>query len=218
MLISVISYRQLRKSADNNLQFNQFQVSTAVNYVTPNGTTVAQVDTSEKILDWFGPVIRTDMGAVSYQMLDKEVDKQTANTLLLTNKQIIALMLGPEDATALGPSNNAAEGLVSSAINFAPESATQKGIQFESLNADRWITMIQPLLQQPIQNILSKHLNIGIPYENIDHIEIKKSFVNPGIRIHLKDSSKISYSTLKKDRIDEFSNVLQQFVAINLKV
>ncbi len=215
LLISVISYLQLRKSADNNPQFNQFQASTAVNYVTPKGIEAAKVYNDEKILDWFGPVNRSDFKGQSYGILDKEVDKQTANTLLFTNRQIIALMLGPEDAAALGPSNNAAEGITNMALDYAPEAATQKGFQFEALNAGRWITMVQPLLSQPIGTTLSNHLNIGIPYENIDHIEVKKSLINPGLKIFLKDNSKLSYATFKKDRLDEISNLIRQFVAVN---
>lgn len=212
-IVSYIGYRQLKHSSDNNSQFNQFQTSTAVTYSQPKGFAPAEVLADEKILNWFGPVMRTGHGASSYIVINKEVDKQTENTLLFTNRQIIGLMLGPEDTSSVQTPSKVG-GLLNQAINLAPETAIQKTTQFEALNTSKWPQMVQSLTAQPFATILAKHLNVGIPYGDIDHIEFKTGLINPGLHIFLKNGNKLNYSTFKSGRIAEVQTTLAPLVKI----
>lgn len=211
-IMSFISYRQLTKAQKNPPAFTQFQSDTAVDYKIP--LAAAAVAPDESVVNWFGPVTRSDWSKsnINFTVLSHEVDKNAENTLLITNKQIIAVMFGPADIEGIDVS--AMRGLASMGLQAAPEDEMAKGIQFRTLYASKWQEIVTKFTSQPLATSLTNHLNFGIPYNQLASVEAKKTFANPGIILHFNNGSKFTYATFKKDRIDEVVNTLGQYVRV----
>jgi hypothetical protein len=210
-LISYISYRQLKKAQAQPTTFNQFQSGTAVTYTTPLPPTTVAAD--EVVGSWLGPVWVGGKQGIDVQVLNHESDHQTANTLLFTNKQIITILLGPQDvpsSLAGGLLNQVA----SSSIQYSDEAEAAKNQEFTLLYAKKWEAIMQNLLVQNIQALQQNHLTSGIPFDQIDHVEVKRSLINPGLVIHMRDGKKLTYPTQRKDLLDQAQNYLQQYVTV----
>jgi hypothetical protein len=211
-LISFISYRQLSRSARQPETYNQFQTDTAVQYNTP--ISKAGLSADETIGSWLGPVNRTDKGGISYTLVSKEVDNQAINTLVFTSKQVIGLMIAPQDLPAANGGVLAAAGaLANEAVKYSADGAEQKDLQFEMLNSRHWEDMVNQLSAQPLQSVLDSHLNFGLAYNSIASIEVKNSIVNSGLVFHLKDNSKLTYSTMLKSQITPAAQYLRQYIS-----
>jgi hypothetical protein len=209
-LMSAVGLRQLRKARKKPTTFSQFQTDTATTYSTPLGP--ASVTNNETVDNWLGPIIRVDKGAIGYTVASKEVDKQAENTLLFTPTQVISLMLTPDDAGAM--QQGALGNVASSLINYSGSDAGSKGTEFRMLHSKHWDQLITPLLQQPLSLILQNHLNYGISYANIRSVKVKNSLLNPGFVFHLNDGKKLRYAVMRKDRMNEIENYLQQKVRV----
>lgn len=216
MLLSLISYRQLRKSEKQPPSFNQFQTSTATTYAAPKDLAVnpaAAPSINENIEKWLGPIERVDKGSISYTVLSKEVDKQAENTLLFTPSQVIVIMLAPADLA------NVSQGVLGNAasafINYSDGSGGDKGQEFRLLHSKHWDKLMAPLLQAPLSSILQTHFNYSIPYNSIQSAEIKHhSLLYPSLIFHLNDGKKLGYSVWQKDKVDDIAVYLQQKVRL----
>lgn len=206
---SWISYRQLRRAEQRPKAHDQFQTSTATEYSIP-GESLQTAVSNEKIIDWLGPVIRADKGAISHSILSKEVLKQAENTLLFTPTQIIAIMLTPADT------QNIQQGALGSAasayVNYSSDTAGDKNQEFRVLYSRRWDQLVSNIQNQPLQNVLQSHLNYSIPYKSIRSFKLKNSLVNPGFVFELTDGSKLRFGVYRKDKIKEITELLKQYV------
>jgi hypothetical protein len=207
--ISLVSYRQLTKSENNPKPYNQFQTSTATNYKVPLDKAV--LSPGESIGNWLGPVNRQGAAGASFQVLSAETDNQAENTLLFTATQVIGLMASPDDLPSSAQTGTLS-GLANAAVKYSEETGVEKAVQFAALNAKHWSDIVAKLSEQPLDTILQSHLNFGLPYNKIQTIEVKKSFVNSGLIFHLSDGSSLSYSTLQKERLPEVASYLKQYV------
>ena len=208
-VLSIISFRQLRRSEKENTGKNQFQTGTAVTYQTDAPEAVVNAD--ETVIGWLGPVSRSDKLVVDKQWLMNEQNYAAANTLVFTNKQIIAIMLGPQDAPsdiAGGLLNQAA----SAAIAYSDEGSLDKDVQFTSLYAHKWEQIMSTLLSAPLSEVGKRHLTYAIPYASIASCEIKRTFINPGIVFHMNDGTARSFTTLRKDLLDQAQVALGQYI------
>jgi hypothetical protein len=211
-VISYISYRQLKNAQKQPATFNQFQTGTAVSYKTP--LTTATIAADEVVGSWLGPVNTGGKQGISVQVLNHESDHQAINTLLFTNKQVIAVLLGPQDAPA-----SLAGGLLnqvaSSAVQYSDEGANAKNEEFVVMYARKWDAMVQNLLSQGLQTLPQNHLTYGIPFDQIEHVEVRRSLINPGLIFYLRDGKKLTYPTLRKDLLDQAQNYLQQYLQVH---
>jgi len=212
-VLSFISHRQLTRSIKNPPQFNSFQTTTAVQYKMPGDSAVsaAVAKPNEAIGSWLGPVNRKGMSGVSFQVLSKEVDNQSENTLLFTQTQIIGLMITPQDLGDVQQS--AVRGVLNQVINNVPGSAIEKDTQFEALNSKKWEQLVASLSSQSLQSVLGSHFNFGIPYSLVQSVEVHDSLINSGLTFHLSDGSKLGYATLRKEQIPNAVNYLRQFIS-----
>lgn len=211
---SLVAYRRLKRSAATPPpSYTHFQTGNATSYQLPLQLKGAVVAFGESVGCWFGPVMNPGMSG-SYTSLGKEVDREAVNTLLFTGSQIIGLMLGPDDLHHLR-NTGALRSVANEALKYNSSSGYHKGVQFEVVNANHWMEMVEALTTEPLDTALAGHLNFGLPYDSIQSIEVKDHIVNPGISIHLKDGRHIRYSTFKKDRLAEITTYLKQFVPIS---
>lgn len=192
--------------------FTHFQTSTATEYRVPYELKGAVIDTGETIGNWFGPVNLRGRAGIGMQVLAREVDRQAVNTLLFTPQQVIGVMLGPDDLQNLQA--GALKNMANRFVTVAGEGAFKKGIQFETLNANRWNEMVDALSALPLESALRNHLNFGLPYSNIQAVQVESHFVNPGLSFHLRDGRRLRYGSFKRSRLPEISNYLKQFVAV----
>jgi hypothetical protein len=210
---SFISYRQLTRAQKAPETFTQFHTGTATTFRVPLKFQAAQVGPDESIENWFGPVSTQGKAGIGSRVLAKEVDSQAINTLLFTNVQCIGLMLGPDDLQHLRGSGPV-KSLANSVVRLDFKSGFTKSVQFGALNANHWDQMVDALSGQPLEAALVNHLNFGLPYDHIDHVEVENHFVNPGLTFHLKDGRRLRYSTFKRDKLPELTGFLKQFVSI----
>jgi len=218
LILSIVNYKQLTKSEKNPTSFNQFQTATAAKYNLPTTTNkvaleAAVVNPDEAIGGWLGPVNLQGKAGISYQILSKETDNQAINTLVFTKNQVIGLMAGPQDLNVVTQAG-ALSGAINEAIKFSPESAVQKGVQFESINANHWDRIVANLSGQTLDTVLKSHLNFGLAYSKLQSIEVKNTFINPGLIFHLGDGSKVSFATPSKSKIPDAVSYLKQFVSV----
>lgn len=207
-LVYISNRRMLQKSPDStsaNLT-NQYSTDTSVTFVTPFDT--ANISENEKVLNWVGPVYRQNLMLVDTQLLGKEKDKAPENTLLFTDNQIIAIMIGPQDIEMMKTNNGPIKNLTSDLVNFNPEDYYSKDIQNQLLYYKQWSKIMENILSLPLNQILSGHLNFGVPNSLIESVKLKNRIVNPGFVFNLKDGNKMSYTTFDKSRINEVADFL----------
>ncbi len=210
-ILSLVSLQQLRRSEKQQpgLQMNQFQTGTAVTYQTDAPT--ATVEADESVIGWLGPVSRADKLIVDKQWLMNEHNYAAANTLVFTNKQIIAVMLGPQDVPS-----DLAGGLLnqvaSTAIAYSDEGSLDKDVQFTSLYAHKWEQIMTNLSHTPLAEISQNHITYGISYTSISSFEVKRTFINPGIVFHMSDGTVRSFTTMRKDLLDGIQTLLQGYL------
>jgi hypothetical protein len=218
-----------RVDATSPQGFTHFETGIPTTYTLPLDLQAAALGPGEAVGSWLGPV---DAGGihVSRQGMTHEVDKDAINTLLFTCSQVIGIMLGPDDYQYLrgtGPLRTMANEVVRDRrstgrrVTFgggiggpSVEDAVQKGVQFASLNRSHWEDMVDALSGQ-LEVALGNHLNFGLPYDRIKSVEMKASFINPGVIFHLTNDSKLHYLTLvKRNRLTEIATYLGQFVRV----
>lgn len=213
LLICAFQFVGIRQLARyKSPSFTHFQTSTATEYQVPYELKGAVVDSGETIGNWFGPVNLRGRAGITVQVLDREVDRQAVNTLLFTPQQVIGLMLGPDDLQNL--QSGALKTVANRFVTIAGEGASRKGIQFETLNANHWVEMVDALSAMPLETALGNHLNFGLPYSKIQTVQVENHFVNPGFTFHLRDGRKLRYGSFKRSRLPEISNYLKQFVEV----
>jgi hypothetical protein len=208
---SWISYLQLRRAEKSPKKHEQFQTSTATEYSVPRQSNHTTAE-NEVIINWIGPVIRADKGAIGHSILAKEVLKQAENTLLFTPTQIIAIMLTPADTQNI--QQGALGSAASSYINYSSDTAADKNQEFRVLHSRRWDQLVANVQNQPLQNVLQSHLNYGIPYASIKSFKLKNSLINPGFVFELVDGSKLRFGVYRKDKIKEITTLLKQHAHI----
>jgi hypothetical protein len=210
---SAISYRRLTAAERAPVTFTQFQTGLATNYRVPLKLNGATVGPDESIESWFGPVSTQGKAGISTIWLAKENDNQSINTLLFTRVQVIGLMLGPDDLRHLQGSGPV-KTFANSVVRLDTRGGITKGMQFGALNANHWDQMVDALSAQPLEAALANHLSFGLPYGQIQSVEVKNHIVNPGFTFHLKDGRRLRYSSFKRDKLPELTRYLKQFVSI----
>lgn len=213
LVSSWISYRQLTNAERKPATYEQFQTSTATEYRVPLHLQAAVIAPGEVIGNWYGPVNTRGIHGVGFQYLSSEIDVQAINTLLFTNVQVIGLMLGPDDMQNLLGSGRLKQ-TANRLVEYAPESGLDKGMQFQVLNERHWVDMVNALARQPLDAELAHYLNFGLPYERIEHVQIKARFVNPGLTFHLRDGSRLGYGSFKEERLSNIAAFLKPFVSV----
>ena len=208
-LISFIGLRQLRNAEKIPDTFNQFQTGTAVTYNTPKPK--SKISTNETIIDWLGPVSVGGKAGISWTVLEHESMNQSINTLLFTNYQIIAFLIGPQDvptASAGGTLNQVA----SAFINYSDGSAFDKNAFSTILYANKWQDIVASLIKTDLNKIIDSHLNYGIPFTSIDSYRINTSSINSGLTLYLKDGGKMSFTTQRKDLLNQTETAIKKFI------
>ena len=205
--ISAIGFRQLRDAEKSPNSFNEFQTSTAVKYKTP--LSAANMSPDEVVEGWLGPVTVGGRGGFSFQLVNKEYTNQSANTLLFTNKQIVAVLIGPQDM----PPSLAAD-TAFTAVQYSPEDAVTKNVQFDALYAHKWGDILRSVMASGLQNLPQQHLTYAIPYDQVKNAEIVKKIINSGITVTLKNGKKLVYNTLLKEQLDSAQPILQKYIQV----
>ena len=165
---------------------------------------------------WLGPILRVDKGAINTTTGGKEIVKQAENTLLFMPTQAIAIMLTPADAATV--SQGVLGRAASVFIEYSPQQAIHKGVEFSMLHKKHWDELMAPLLQMPLSSMLQTHFNYSIPYGQVQSVEVKTGRLMPRIKFHLMDGSTLSYQVVgheAKDQMGEIEKYLQQRVTVD---
>jgi hypothetical protein len=173
----------------------------------------AVLSPTESISAWFGPVSiqRT------FHAQTAGLGAQMVNTLLFTQDQVIALLLGFDDLHSVvddGPIKTAANEAVKMAPSFYTRQGWQEGpsaksTQFGALNAKHWVEMVDGLRAAPLEDALKTHPNFALPYDAIQSVTVERHFVNPGLTFHLMDGTRIRFVTFNRDRLSEIADFLK---------
>ena len=212
IITQLIRFRQLRNAGSQLGEFNQFQTGTVVNYQAQVKSTSVGIGT--KIIGWLGPVNVAGLKGVGVTVLGHETDRQSVNTLIFTEGAVVAIMLGPQDVPAelAGGTLNQ---IASAGINFSSGQAVEKNESFVTLYQRKWDKIMTPLLNQDINQIIANHFNYNVPYEQIDHAQIRNSFINPELIFNLKDGSKLAFISFRKDLLEQSYNYLSNYLTIS---
>lgn len=162
-----------------------------------------QLQAGEGIQNWLGPVKRYDMGGASTVVLGHEEHRGAENTLLITQHQLIAIALTQADFDSV---QQAGFGATLSQVSTAASKASGQHIQVELLNYKLWPQLIEGFVKANPSAVLENHYQWGIPHATIRLIEVKDTFVNAGVQIHLTDGTILKYSTFLKDQISPFAD------------
>lgn len=137
------------------------------------------------------------------------------NTLLFTPRQAIGITLGPEDLAGV-PGGADLVATAEREVEFGDrpsEYARSLGMRFITIYAKNWPEMIAALGGQPLSAVLASRANFGVPYDTIDHVEVKR-IVNPGLRVHLTDGTSLRFMTLQLEQMAEAADFLRQHVSV----
>lgn len=175
-------------------------------YIQPLDRAVIEVN--EKVLAWYGPMGRNDMAGTGAQVGLKE-NISGENTLLITNRQVICMMVGPADTKNIDKAEHSSA--VSTAIEAVPtgEGVSNRKQQFESLWFNQWGKIISELIApEQLTQMLAAHRNYGIPFDLIKEVNIKHRFFNPGVHVTLKNGVTFKYAGFDKRNLDVVQTAL----------
>lgn len=208
-VIIFIANRRLGQKSHDNLSANlgnKFSSGTSVTLEKPFDC--ANIANGEKVLDWVGPAIRYGKGAGYIDILDKETDLSPENTLLFTDHQIIAIMVGPDDINKVKNQNGFIKDIASSVVDISIETHQEKNIQNVFLYLKQWPEIMGNLLSLPLDQLLESHFNFGVPNDLIESVYVRTGMLNPGFVFKLKDGTELPYAVQNKDRMDEVATFL----------
>lgn len=162
---------------------------------------------------WIGP--GTTQSSVQVVGLLSGAHDPATNTFLFTSHQAIGLTLGPEDLSGVAGGADLVAGAEREVEfgNRPSEYACSLGMRFITLYAKHWPEMIAVLGSQPLSAVLANRENFGVPYETIDHVEVKR-IVNPGLRFHLTDGTSLRFMTLQLEQMAKAADFLRQHVSV----
>ena len=174
----------------------------------------AVVTPQETVLAWYGPMGRNDMAGTGTQVGLKE-NISGENTILVTDHQIICLMIGPADT------QNIDKGKLTSAVGTVIETVpTGDGVyvrkqQFESLWFNRWNEIISNIFAPgQLAHALETHRNYAIPFTSIQEVKLKQRFFNPGVHIKLKNGKTLKFAGFDKRQLDKVQSALTGKVTV----
>ena len=208
-VVVFIANRRLGQKSRDNLSANlgnKFSSGTSV--TLEKSFDSANITDGEKILDWVGPATRYGKGAGFINILDKETDLSPENTLLFTDHQIIAIMVGPDDINKVKNQNGFIKNIASSVVDISTETHQEKNIQNVILYLKQWPEIMGNLLSLPLNQLLESHFNFGVPNDLIESVFVKNGILNPGFVFKLKDGRELSYAVQNKDKMDEAATFL----------
>lgn len=211
LLLSVLSLKQLKKPSNIPQNVSQFQSANQTDVKSTLGP--ATLTAGEKMLGWIGPISVHGKGfsSISYSVLDHEVDKNPFNTVLITDKQFLGIMFGPDDLSSVegaGIRKLATEGI--NQLETGP--TADKNIQFSALNAGKWGDIVAAATSSGLDSLVKNHLNFGLPYSSAESFKADTGLVNPGLEVNLKDGSKVKFVTMKKDQLAAVATSLAQYI------
>jgi hypothetical protein len=159
------------------------------------------------IAAWFGPADRLDLKGLNKSLLGTEFINGAENTLFFNKSQLIAFALIQKDFNELNDtSDNNSSGLkdmASQLSSVAGEASTQQ-INLQGLQMNKWPLMVDKIKQTGLEKELSSHFNFAIPLNDIEKVEAKVRFFNPGLYIHLKSGVVMKYATFQKEAVAKF--------------
>jgi hypothetical protein len=211
-VLSLIGFRRLRQSEKRPAPaYNNFQTGTDVTYRKPSAQAV--IDRDETLAGWLGPVTVQGSQGIGWEILSKEQSGQSVNTLLFTNKRVVALLLGPQDVPA-SLAGGMLNQIASTAIMYSNQAATEKNVQLDALYSGKWAQIMASVLAQPLSTLPDNHLSYAIPYDAIQKVQVKRTFINPGLIFYIKDGTKSSFSVFRKEILDEAEACLRPVVTV----
>jgi hypothetical protein len=193
-LIFCIVLSQAFKSRHSNYKFDYIKSSQLVTFSTPYPAAI--ISNEEKVLNFIGPIQRYGLKwSATGQFLNHLYTKSAENTLLFTDKQIIAILVGPSDINKISNETSSTQKNLSFLVNFGGN-YFDKNSQINALFASKWPLIVNRIIEMPLTNIMQDHLNFGIPYSLINQIEI----IDKGlIKINLKNGDVVNYFTFNNE-------------------
>lgn len=206
---SVRSNRQLQAAPEQGAQ--QYRSSTAVSFESPAPT--AAIADSEVMRAWLGPVFDNTHVITGSTFLSEEHIRSTANTLLFTDTQIVAVLLGPKDVPAQSVGGAWSQLGLSEIVN-APASTGDEMSQFATLYANHWQALVDFALRPGMHLLAQDHLTYAIPYSQIVSVKMRRGRLNPGLTISLGDGRELKYASWGIDPLEPVQRVLGTHVRI----
>ena len=205
-----VSVRQLRRQGNVPAGFSQFANADQWNVkaTLPRAT----ASTGEKVVDWMGPMFMLGRGFSNRAMTlgSKETDRNPFNTLLLTNAQLIGILLSPEDLSRV--EDAPVRGAITTVVNQSTEATVKKNLQFDGINWSRWDQIVAAATSEGLQAVLADHLNFGLPYTEVQSFSVSHSFINPGLVFKLRDGRKMKCCAMASKQIDHVAASLSQYL------
>ncbi len=198
--------RILKRNKNQPKQYTELESDLDTTYMQPLDR--ATVEPGETVQAWYGPMSRNDMAGTGRRVgLKEKISGE--NTLLVTNRQIICLMIGPADTEGIEAAK------VSSTLSTVIEALpTDEGVynrkqQFETVWFNSW-DKIMANITAPDQlgHMLETHRNYGIPFSSITEVNIKRRFFNPGVYVTLQNSKTLKFGGFHKQQLDNVQSAL----------
>lgn len=204
--------RTLKRNKNQPKQYTELESDLDTTYMQPLDR--ATVEPGETVQAWYGPMGRNDMAGTGTQVGLKE-NISGENTLLVTNRQIICLMIGPADTQ--GIETNKVSSTLSTVIEALPtdEGVYNRKQQFEAVWFNSW-DKIMANITAPDQlgHMLETHRNYAIPFNSIQEVNIKQRFFNPGVHVTLKNGRTFKYVGFSKLQLDKIQSALTGTVPV----
>jgi hypothetical protein len=207
----LISVRQLRKPGNVSAGVSQF--ANADQWNVKQSLPPATVSAGETLVDWMGPMSMWGWGFMSSASItgSKETDHNPFNTLLVTNAQLIGVLLTPDDLTGV-ELGNVRRG-VTDLVNQTSEPTYDKSTQFALVNRSRWDHIVAAATSQGLQPLLADHVSFGLPYTDVESFTVSNSWVNPGLVFRLRDGRKMRcVRTCPRTVVDRVAESLSQYL------
>ncbi len=174
----------------------------------------AAVESNEVVRAWYGPMARNDMEGVGNRVGLRE-NISGENTFLVTDRQIICMMIGPADTQSIETTK--AKSLLSDAVELLPtdEGVYNRKQQFETIWFNKWDKIMDRIsVSGNLSHVLETHRNYAIPFSLIVEVNIKKRFFNPGIHVSLINGKTLKYAGFNKQRLDDIQSALMGKVSV----
>lgn len=198
--------RILKRNKNQPKQYTELESDLDTTYMQPLDR--ATVEPGETVQAWYGPMSRNDMAGTGTQVGLKE-NISGENTLLVTNRQIICLMVGPADTEGIETTN--VNSTLSTVIEALPtdEGVYQRKQQFEIVWFNSWGKIMANITAPDrLGHMLETHRNYGIPLSSIQAVNIKLRFFNPGVYITLKNGKTLKFGGFHKQQLDTVQSAL----------
>lgn len=200
--------RLAAKKFSHNTAETPFEGTGTIHTETVQSYPRATLSGDEEIVGWLGPLQRYDFkGMSSVGPLGTETHRGAENTLLVTPRQLIAVAIVQSDFDTL--ISQGAANPVFSQLGAANSSAAGQHVQTGLLNFKLWPKLIDSIPATEYASLLDTHYQWGIPFADIQSVEVKNSAMNAGVQIHLTNGTTLKYSTFLKEQIQPFAHAAQ---------